>query len=117
LAGIFVRRCERLVDEERLVRRDHLTRLIEVDAAIHALDEHGIDLRQQGRNVGHDFDVVLVGDLFREIIDAAGAAFNVLAAAFVGGDHLHALFVEGLRESRDMRGVGADNSDAQRGDE
>ena len=87
------------------------------------VEQDGIDLGEQGRDVGHDLHAPLGVDLVGVLVDAAGALLDVLAAALVGGDHARAgdvigrgrVAVQQLGEGGDVRGVGADDADADVG--
>ena len=49
LARILQRGGQRLVDEQRLMRGDHGARLLQVHAAVHAFEQHGIHVAAQLR--------------------------------------------------------------------
>ena len=121
-AGILQRRGERLIDKERLAGFDHQFGLRPMRTAVHAFQQHGIHLREQGGNVRHDLDAILRLDLFGVLIHPIPTLFEILATSLIRRHHASAgdvvrvrRIVQNRRKGGDMRRVGADNSDPQIG--
>ena len=109
---------ERFVDEHRLARFEDFPRLLQVNPAINALQQHHIHLLQQLGNRVDDFNThaaLLLGKLGNAVlagreIRAAGIASDDLDARELGVLGL----VENGSEPRHMRGIKAHDAGSQR---
>jgi hypothetical protein len=63
----------KFVDEQGLVRGDHLSYLLQVDAAGAAFQQYTLDLCAECRNVRYDFDSIGDGEIFCTVIDTGSA--------------------------------------------
>src|SRR5262249_15401010 len=123
LARISQRRGQRLIDEQRLVRRDHRPRLFEMRTPVDALQQHRVDFGEQRGNAINDFDAVLGTNLLGVLIDAPAALLDVFAPALERSDDARAgdvvfgrgIAIEKLGECRHVGCVGADDADTNVG--
>src|SRR5450755_789370 len=93
-----------------------------MEAAVDAGEQHGVHLRQQFVDRTDDLDLPLVLQLFGEAVDARAAFLDIGAPAFVRCNYARAGYMIGRRgviqdfgEGGHVRGVGADDADAQVG--
>ncbi len=106
-----------LIDEQRLVRGNHLPGLLQVPAAIVAFEQDAIHHGQESGDIRNDLNTIRIVYLFREALHARGALRNIRAATFVSRDNVKAGhktgsggIVEYPGEDRNVRGVGSDNT-------
>ena len=90
-------------------------------APVEAGEKHHVHLGEQGRDVGDDFHTVLRPDVPGELIDAADAVGDVLAAPLVCRHHARprdvvrrvGVAIEQAGERGNVRGIGADHAHPQ----
>lgn len=122
LDGVFEGAGEGLVDEDGFFRGESLAELFEVGAAVDAFDQNSVNVGREFRDRGVDFDTVFFDEILGVAIDAGGARFDIGAAAFEGCDDFPAGnvvggggVVEGFGKCDDVRGIEADDTEAERG--
>ena len=120
--GVGQRAGHRLVDEHRLARLEHRHDLLQVRPAVHALQQHDVDLRRAARRSSRrSRRRTCSRSCLGEALDAVAAGGDVGAAAGEGGHDADAGqvalglgVVEQLGEGDDVRGVQADDADPER---
>ncbi len=107
---------DRLVDEYRLAGLEDRPRLLEVRAAVDALQQHHVDPLEELVDRPDDLDAVLLAQVLGEARDPVAAGGDVRTAARIGRHDPHAgqlgLRFRGVQEPGergDVRGIQADD--------